>query len=91
MMSCSYSNPELQVQDLLLNEIRREIDHLLKKEISLDQSILYQMELATARNSKGNKFGTILCMNKIVRIRLEREQVSRTIAFLEAHVKSMEK
>lgn len=89
-MTYSSSKFEIQTQELL-NLIQGEIDYQLKKEITLDKGILEQMELATARHTNGNKFGAILCMNNIARIRLEREQVNSTIATLETHVMRIEK
>lgn len=71
--------------ECLLENIRNAMDFQMERERSLQESITQQIELATARYSNGTTYGTTLCMNKVGRIKLERDKVDSVIEILEMH------
>lgn len=88
-LSSTTFSSEFQAQDLLKG-IRAQIDSQLEKESRLETWILEQLELATARHSNGSKYGAWMCMNKVQRMRLEREGINAAIDVLETHAMNIE-
>lgn len=85
--SKSYS--QLDAEKLLGN-IRQSMDSQIERQRTLHNSIVEQMELATARHANGTGFGAVWCMNKVGRIEHEKAKVSKAITVLERHAKGIE-
>jgi hypothetical protein len=93
--SCSSCSDSIRVSDLhavrLLDTVLDVLDRHIKKEQELTGSIVEQMVLVTALHSTGSSFGNKMCiMNKLARIRHEREKVSAAIKVLDAQAEQIE-